>query len=90
VFVPKRFLNYTVVLWTVTILINYYFTNNPFHCWVQAFEWRNSNCENYAILHEVLDIFSIDKKYSKLGTTILYLIFVIVIIIRCYIQGVEF
>jgi len=90
VFFPKRFLNYSFIIWFTTILINLYFSGDASHCCIQYFEWRSSNCENYAILHEVFNVFSIDKKHSKMITKIFYIIFTCIILIRIYIHGITF
>ena len=90
VFFPKKYLNYSFIIWLGTVIVNFYFSGDFSHCWIQYFEWRSSNCENYAVLHEILNIFSIDKKYSKITTRLLYITFISIILIRIYIQGITF
>ena len=89
-FFPKKYLNYSFLIWTGTILVNFFFAGDFSHCWIQYLEWRNSNCENYSVLQEILKLFSIDEEYSKLATRLLYIIFISIILIRIYIHGITF
>ena len=89
-FFPQKYLNYSIILWVSTILINIFFAGDFSHCWIQYFEWRNSNCENYAVIHEIFKILSIDTKYTKHTTRMFYILFVSIILIRSYMYGVTF
>ena len=82
VFAPRKYLSYSVILLLLTAISNYVFTGNITRCCIQHFEWISSNCENYTIIDSFLEKIKIDKKYTKLFTTIVYSSIFLIMVLR--------
>ena len=58
------------------------FTGNITRCCLQHIEWVSSNCEDYTIIDSFLKKINIDKKYTKLFTSVVYSCIILIIFLR--------
>jgi len=86
VFVPKKYLGSVILLYIFIFFTNYMIAGNIFKCSISRIEWISSNCENYSIVDDILNLFKLEKsnKNRKLLTMISYIILSMILLIRVF------
>lgn len=87
VFVPKKYIGSVILLYVFIFFTNYMITGNIFKCSINHIEWVSSNCENYSIVDDILNLFKLEKsnKNRKNLTFTSYIILVLILLLRIFV-----
>lgn len=80
-FLPTRYILYSVELWALIILLNI-ILGNGIDCWFNVLEFRLGNCNNYSALDEYM----IPKSISGILVKCAYFIAIVILSIKSYIN----